>query len=157
VKMLTIKGVVVKPDTTKYTEAELKKSAKISLEKTAHNFGKVERGQKVLTKINLKNSGKDSLSIISSQAACSCITAKLMMEKKDKTSIEVKNIPPGKSGYLELVYFASADGNNADILTLTTNDKSSPKTAITLSAEVVSSLQEKSPLMEDKTTAPFGK
>jgi archaellum component FlaG (FlaF/FlaG flagellin family) len=157
VKMLAIKGIVVKPDTTKYTEAELKKSAKITPEKTSHNFGKVERGQKVLTKINIKNTGKDSLTILSSQAACSCITPKLMMDKKDKTSIEVKNIPPGKTAYLELVYFASADGLNSDILTLTTNDKANPRTAITLSAEVVTSLQETTPLKEDKTNVPFGK
>jgi archaellum component FlaG (FlaF/FlaG flagellin family) len=157
VKMLAIKGVVIKPDTTKYTEAELKKSSKVSIEKPSYNFGKVERGQKVLTKITVKNIGKDSLSFPSWQSACSCITPKLMMDKKDKTSIEVKNIPPGKSAYLELVYFASADGLNTDIITFTTNDKSNPRVAITLSAEVVNSLQEKSPLMEEKTNAPFGK
>ncbi len=157
VKMLTIKGIVIKPDTTKYTEAELKKSPKIVLEKNAHNFGKVERGQKVMTRISIKNNGKDSLAILSSQSACSCITPKLMMEKKDKTTIEVKNIPPGKTYFLELVYFASGDGMNTDILTLTTNDKSSPRTEIKLSAEVVASLQEKSPLMEDKSNVPFGK
>lgn len=157
VKMLIIKGVVIKPDTMKYTEAELKKSAKISLEKNSHNFGKVERGEKVSTKILVKNTGKDSLSLTSHQAACSCITAKLIMEKKDKTTIEVKNIPPGKSGFIELVYFASADGLNTDIVTLYTSDLASPRTAITLTAEVVNSLQEKSPIMEEKTIAPFGK
>ncbi len=157
VKMLTIKGIVIKPDTTKYSEAELKKSAKIELEKNAHNFGKVERGQRVLTRINVKNTGKDSLSILSFQSACSCITPKLMMEKKDKTTIEVKNVPPGKTYFIELVYFASGDGKNTDIVTLTTNDKANPRTEIKLSAEVVASLQEKSPLMEDKTNVPFGK
>ncbi len=110
-----------------------------------------------MTRISLKNAGKDSLSIVSSQAACSCITYKLMMEKKDKTTIEVKNVPPGKTYFLELVYFASGDGLNTDILTLTTNDKANPRTEIKLSAEVVASLQEKSPLMEDKTNVPFGK
>ncbi len=157
IKMLAIKGVVIKPDTTKYSEVELKKSAKAVLEKNAYNFGKVERGQKVLTKINLKNTGKDSLEIISYQSACSCITPKLMMEKKDKTTIEVKNVPPGKSYFIEFVYFAAGDGLNSDIVTLTTNDKSNPRITVTLSAEVVNSLQEKSPLMEEKTNAPFGK
>ncbi|HVD99581.1 MAG TPA: DUF1573 domain-containing protein [Cytophagaceae bacterium] len=157
VKMLTIKGVVVKPDTTKFSDTEIKKSAHISLEKNSHNFGKVERGQKVLAKINIKNTGKDSLFILSGQAACSCITYKLMMEKKDKTTMEVKNVPPGKTYFLELVYFASSDGPNTDIITFTTNDKATPRTEVKLSAEVVASLQEKSPLMEDKTVAPFGK
>lgn len=157
VKMLTIKGVVIKPDTTKYSEADLKKSAKIALEKNAHHFGKVERGQKVMTRINIKNAGKDSLSITSFQSACSCITPKLMMEKKDKTTIEVKNVPPGKTYFLEIVYFASGDGMNTDIVTLTTNDKATPRTEIKLSAEVVASLQEKSPLQEGDKNIPFGK
>jgi hypothetical protein len=78
------------------------------------------------------------------------------MEKKDKTTYEVKNIPPGKSGLLELVYFATSDGISTDILTLTTNDKANPRTAITVSAEVVATLQEKSPIMEEKSVAPFG-
>jgi hypothetical protein len=159
VKMLGIKGVVIKPDTTKFTEAELKKSPKIFLDKNSYHFGKVERGQKVMTKIFIKNNGKDSLTILGGQAACSCITYKLMMDnKKDKTSIEVKNIPPGKTYYVELVYIASGDGLNTDILTLTTNDKTNPRTAITLSADVVASLQEKSPVENpDKKTDPFGK
>ncbi len=160
VKMLGIKGIVIKPDTaTKYSEADLKKSPKIVLEKNSYHFGKVERGQKVSTKIVVKNTGKDSLSIISSQAACSCITSKLMMDnKKEKTSIEVKNIPPGKSGYIELIYFASGDGLNTDITTITTNDKATPRTPITLSADVVVSLQEKSPVENaDKKSDPFGK
>jgi len=157
VKMLVIKGIVIKPDTLKYTDAELKRSAKMNLEKTVYNYGKVERGEKVSTKIAVKNTGKDSLSILSYQAACSCITAKLIMEKKDKTTIEVKNIPPGKSGFIEFVYFATADGLNTDIVTLTTNDLSNVRVSVALSAEVVNSLQEKSPLMEDKSPTPFGK
>jgi hypothetical protein len=156
-KILTIKGVVVKPDTTKYSDAAIKKSARLVLDKTNHNFGKVERGQRVITRIDLKNTGKDTLKILSYQSACSCITPKLMMERKDKTTFEVKDVPPGKSAFLEIVYFASADGKNNDIVTLTTNDLSKPRTALSMSAEIVTSLQEKSPLMEEKNNVPFGK
>ncbi|MCS6824599.1 MAG: DUF1573 domain-containing protein [Cytophagaceae bacterium] len=156
VKMLTIKGIVVKPDTTKYSEADIKKSAKIALEKTAHNFGKVERGQKVLTKIVVKNIGKDTLKILNGQSACSCITYKLMMNKKDNTSYEVKDVPPGKTAFLELVYSAQGDGKNSDVITFTTNDLSTRRVAVTLSAEVVASLQDSSILMENKSNAPFG-
>ena len=67
-KVLNIKGVVVKEDTTKYTAAQLKKSPVLQLSKTAHNFGKVERGQRVIAKIDLKNTGKDTLKINSFQS-----------------------------------------------------------------------------------------
>ncbi len=156
VKVLTIYMVVVKADTTKYTEAQLKISSKISLEKNSYNFGKVEKGQKVMTKIVVKNSGKDSLSILSSQVACSCISFKLMMDnKKTKTAAEVKSIPAGKSGFIELVFTPNAEGLNTNIITLSTNDKTKPSTPITLTALVVTSLKEESPVKKDKVD-PFG-
>ncbi|MCU0429733.1 MAG: DUF1573 domain-containing protein [Cytophagaceae bacterium] len=157
VKMLTIKGVVIKPDTAKVTEAEKKKSPIFWAEKTSHHFGKVERGQKVVTRITVKNNGKDSLEIINAQAACSCITYKLMMEKKDKTTYEVKNVPPGKTAFLEFVYYPTGDGLNTDVITFQTNDKTQRRKALSMTAEVVNSLQEKSPVMEDKSNVPFGK
>lgn len=157
VKMLTIKGVVIKPDTAKVSEAQKKKSPLFWAEKTTHQFGKVERGQKVVTKIVVKNNGKDSLEIVNAQAACSCLTYKLMMEKKDKTTLEVKNVPPGKTAFLEFVYYPTGDGKNADVITFQTNDVTQPRKAFVMSAEVVNSLQEKSPVKEDNSSVPFGR
>lgn len=157
VKMLGIKGVVIKPDTAVVSAAEKKKSAIFWTDKTTHHFGKVERGQKVMTKIQVKNNGKDSLEITNGQAACSCITYKLMMDKKDKTSIEVKNVPPGKTAYLEIVYYPTGDGKNTDVLTLQSTDKNEKRKALVFSADVVNSLQEKSPVKEDNSNVPFGR
>lgn len=157
-KVLMIKGIVERKDTTKYTDAQLKNAAKLYMEKTAHNFGKVERGQRVAVKLVVKNMGKDTLKILRSQAACgSCLTQKLYIEKKDKTLSPVTGIAPGKSGILEVTYMPSGDATNQDVLTLFTNDYNAPKTVLRMTALVVESLIDKSPMIEDKSGAPFGK
>jgi hypothetical protein len=148
-KILYIKGIVDPKVTEKpvYTADELKKSPKITLDKTSYNFGKAERGQKVIYKFNVKNTGKTPLLITAGKAACGCVTYKL-----DKESVL-----PGKTGVLEVTYSPSMDGKNADVLTLMTNDLNNPKTQITLQAEVVESLTNQTPIKEDKNTVPFGK
>ncbi len=154
-KMLNIKGVV-EPATPEvsHSEAELKKAAKISVDKHQVNLGKVERGQQSSYSLKITNPGKDTLFVTKAQAACSCITHKLI---KEKSTEEVNYVLPGKSATLKLVYSPSADGYNRDILTLYTNDITTPRTAIVLEAEVVESLQQKSILQEGTGGAPFSK
>lgn len=154
-KMLNIKGVVEPktPEVT-HTEAELKKSAKLSVEKTSVNFGKVERGQHGLYSVKVSNAGKDTLFIQKSQIACSCASYKLV---KEKSAEEIKYILPGKSATLQITYSPAADGYNRDILTLYTNDIATPRTSITLESEVVESLQQKSIIQEGAGAAPFSK
>jgi hypothetical protein len=147
-KVLYIKGIV-EPKTTKpvYTAQELKASPKISMEKTSYNFGKIERGQKVVTKVNVKNTGKSPLNIQSVKSACNCISYKLDKE----------TIAPGKSAALEITYSPSYDGSNTDIATFMTNDLTNPTVTFTINSNVVESLTQKSPVMQEKTTVPFGK
>ncbi|HXA01805.1 MAG TPA: DUF1573 domain-containing protein, partial [Cytophagaceae bacterium] len=144
-----IKGIVDPKPTEKpvYTEDQLKKSPKAVVDKVAYNIGKVERGQKVTYKFNIKNTGKTPLLLTSGKSACGCITHKLDKE----------NILPGKTGVLEVTYAPVMDGKNSDVLTLITNDLNNPKTQLTLQAEVVESLTNQTPLKEDKTNIPFGK
>jgi hypothetical protein len=148
-KMLQIKGIVDPKVTDKpvYTADQLKKSPKTTVDKNTLNFGKVERGQKVVGKFTIKNTGKSPFLLTSAKSACGCITYKLDKE----------TILPGKSGVLEVTYAPSQDGKNSDILTLITNDLNVPKTQLTLQAEVVESLSNQTPLKEDKTNVPFGK
>ncbi|MFN3404119.1 MAG: DUF1573 domain-containing protein [Cytophagaceae bacterium] len=147
-KVVYIKGIVVKKDTTAApTPEKLKTSPKISFEKSSHNFGKIERGQKVAQKFTIKNVGKTPLSINSFQAACSCVTIQLPTEP----------IAPGKSIVVEMIYSPSYDGLNTDIVTFFTNDLASPRFAVTLQGEVVENLSNVSPLKEDKSNVPFGK
>jgi hypothetical protein len=148
-KVLYIKGIVDPKPTEKpvYTEDQLKKSPKATVDKTTYNFGKVERGQKVTYKFNIKNTGKTPLLLTSGKSACGCITHKLDKE----------NILPGKTGVLEVTYAPVMDGKNSDVLTLITNDLNNPKTQLTMQAEVVESLTNQTPRKEDKTNIPFGK
>ncbi|HEY8400994.1 MAG TPA: DUF1573 domain-containing protein [Cytophagaceae bacterium] len=147
-KMLIIKGVVEKKEEKPvYTEAELKSSPKAEIEKTSYAFGKIERGQKVVAKINLKNTGKESLTILGVQAACNCVSH----------SFPAGSVGSGKTETIEFTYGPYHDGENSDIVIITTNDKNNPKITINFTAEVVESLQQKSLLMEDNSKIPFGK
>lgn len=147
-KILYIKGIVdPKKEKLTYTPAQLKTSPKISVDKLNHNFGKLERGQKVSNKFTIKNSGKEPLVIKSVQSACNCITHK----------IDKETIPPGKSAIMEITYGPTYDGLNNDIVIITTNDLKNGRTQINLQSEVVESLTTKTPLKEEKTSVPFGK
>jgi hypothetical protein len=154
VKTLTIKGIVIKKEEKAApTEAELKKSAKFSIDKTENNFGKIERGQMVTYKFNVKNSGKDTLKITSAQSACSCINHKLY----NKENSLITFVMPGKSAVLEITYNPQGTGKNRDVVTLFTNDLSNPRVALVLTADVVESLIEKSPVKQDGSGSPFQK
>jgi hypothetical protein len=148
-KVLYIKGIVDPKPAEKpvYTMDQLKKSPHSLIEKLTYSLGKVERGQKVIQKINIKNTGKTPLLITAGKSACGCITYKL-----DKESVL-----PGKTGVLEVTYAPVMDGKNSDVLTLITNDLANPKTQIILQAEVVESLSNQTPIKEDRTNVPFGK
>ena len=152
---LGFRGITIAPDTSKPTEAQKKKSPVFGIEKTEHQFGKVETNQKVSVQIVVKNSGKDTLKISKAESACSCIEWKLMAPDKSKINKEVKGIAPGKSGVIELVY-APRDANATDIITFYTNDVKAKRKSIALKAKVVSSLQEEKGPREDKPLSPFG-
>lgn len=147
-KIVYIKGVVdPKKEKPTFTADQLKTSPKVSMDKSAYNFNKVEKGQKVFAKFTIKNSGKSPLTINSVQAACNCVTHKL-----DKEAI-----PAGKIAVLELTYLPTYDGANTDIVTIVTNDLNKTKQTITLTSYVVESLNSKSPMNQDGGNVPFGK
>ncbi len=144
-KVLFIKGVVNKEEEKpQYSPEELKKSAQLKLDKNEYNFGKIERGQKVVKEFQVKNTGKTPLTITKAQSACNCI----------KYTLTPATLEPGKSGKLELVYNPYQDGPNRDIVSLTTNDLNNPLMQIILQAEVVENLSNQSPLKESNQT-PF--
>lgn len=157
VGILYIKGIVLAkaaPDTLT-TEKQLKASSNVTVDRSAYNFGKVEKGQKVLTSFTVKNSGKDTLKFNSVQAACSCINYKLFKEKSTET---VEYILPGKSATMEITYYPSGVGKARDIFTIFSNSKVTPRLSVTLEADVVESLQQKSIIMDGGgDQAPFGK
>jgi len=163
-KVLTIKGIVIKkeevqtsPNTAtdkKASKAANKKEPKISLDKKDYFFGKIEKGQMVTTKFTVKNIGKDTLKINSVQAACNCINHKLV---SGKDNAAVTFVLPGKSATLELTYNPQSKGKARDVVTLFTNDPSNKRVPIALTADVVESLIEKSPVKQDDQGSPFQK
>lgn len=146
IKMLMIKGVVeAKAPEVTFTPDQLKKSSKAVFEKTTVNFGKVERNKPAVYSFKLTNAGKDTLFIKNTQIACYCTQFKL---KGEKSGTEVKYVLPGKSAKFEITYTPSSDGLNKDKLIVTTSDLVNNKVVITLDAEVVESLQQKSIMQE---------
>ncbi len=147
-KVLYIKGIVdPKKEKPTFTADQLKASPKAAIDKATYSFGKLEKGQKASAKFTIKNTGKTPLTLTSVQAACNCITHKL-----DKEAV-----PAGKSAILEITYGPTYDGKNTDIVTIITNDLNKSRQVITLNADVVETLTNKSPLSEDKSSVPFGK
>jgi hypothetical protein len=138
-KVIFIKGVVeTGSEKPEYTADELKKSPEHKIDKNEYNFGKIERGQKVVREFTVKNTGKNPLSISKAQSACNCI----------KYTLTPEVLEHNKSGKLEIVYSPYQDGQNRDIITLTTNDLKNPTIQISLVAEVVESLTNQSPVKE---------
>ena len=64
---------------------------------------------------------------------------------------------PGKSATLEISYSPLATGKNRDIITFFTNDPANPRIPVVLTAEVVDSLIEKSPVKQGDQGSPFQK
>jgi hypothetical protein len=146
IKMLMIKGVVeAKAPEVTFTPDQLKKSSKAVFEKTTVNYGKVERNKPAVYSFKLTNSGKDTLFIKNTQIACYCTQIKL---KAEKSGTEVKYILPGKTAKFEITYTPASDGLNKDKLIVTTSDLVNNKVIISLDAEVVESLQQKSIMQE---------
>ena len=139
-KTLTIKGIVIKKEEKPtLSEAQLKKASRADIDKTDHGFGKIERGQMVTYKFDIKNTGKDTLKIISYNSACNCIKYKLI---NVKDQAEEKYVLPGKTVHLELnysPYFPTtlSDNRLMDLITLFTNDPKNPKIELSLQSEIV--------------------
>jgi hypothetical protein len=142
-----IRGSVVKggePE-KKYNDAELKLSPKIVLEKTQHNFGKVEKGSKLTLKLNVQNLGRSDLRINQIVSACNCVSFTAKQEF----------IKSGESGVVELVYSPIAMNAQQDLVYFKTNDITNPSLLFTFKAVVLESLKDNSLLRENNSSVPF--
>ena len=130
-RVLTIKGFVgPKAEAKTYTAEELKNSPIVSMERTLFNFGKVEVGQNIHQKVKLTNKGKSNLKFSGIQVGCYCVNY----------TIPKQEIAPEESVELDLTYTPKNQGDQTDIVTLSTNDIVTTKPTITLQAKVVQSL-----------------
>lgn len=127
---LYIRGLVNPKVETKFTENEIKLSPKLVIEKTAHNFGRVEKGAKLLVKLDVKNLGRSDLLISNITNSCNCVT----FTKKQEF------IKSGETGQIEIVYAPNSMNNVVDYLYIKSNDVLKPSQKFTLQANVVETL-----------------
>jgi hypothetical protein len=147
-KILYIRGNVYKPeDKPVYTKEQIAASPVLVLDKIAHAFGKVERGQKVVTKFKVSNTGKSDLKISEFASICNCISAEL-------SKTEVK---PGQSAVLKVTYTPAGSNDVTDVLTIKSNDITKDAPKVSLKAVVVESLNKKTIMNESEQASPFGK
>ena len=146
-QILFIKGTVAAPNTVKkeYTPEQKANSPRVVIGKSYYDFGKLEAGQKAITKVTLKNTGKQPLIIQGIQSPCNCINYR----------ISTSQIAPGKEEILELTYTQRVLGEQIEKVTLISNDIVSSENAVTLKAKVVQSLNTTSIIKESSSAVPF--
>jgi hypothetical protein len=117
---LTFTCVVVDKSVAK---AAAIKQPKLKLSKNEFDFGSVEEGKLVETKIGFKNEGQGNLEISEVKTSCGC-TAALLSSKK---------LNPGESGNVRLeLDTANREGKLTRTVTIYSNDPDSPNQVITL-------------------------
>lgn len=146
-QVLYIKGTVVEKSELKASLSPEQKalSPRAALVKADHNFGKLENGQKAVTRISVKNTGKKDLTIDGILSACNCVTYKSLTPK----------IKPGSEGIVELTYIPRMLGDQIEVVKIASNDVVSPELTINLKAKVVQSLSAQSVLKESSNAVPF--
>jgi len=144
--VLTIKGDVISKSELKatLTPAQLAQSPRLVLDRTTHDFGKMESGQQVSVRFTVKNPGKQPLELGMLTSNCNCIGYKTVPP----------TIQPGQSAVVELLYAQRQIGQMTDVATLTSNDLNGD-VKITLKANVVRDLNGGSMVKENSAVVPF--
>ncbi|MDO7877791.1 DUF1573 domain-containing protein [Hymenobacter sp. ASUV-10] len=144
--VLTIKGAVLTKAEIKptLTPAQLAKSPHLEVDRTTHDFGKMESGQQQTARFTVRNTGKTPLELGGLTSGCYCVGYKN----------PPKPIAPGQSAVIELLYSQRQIGQISDAVTIASNDVSGD-TKITLKANIVKDLAGGSMLKESGTAVPF--
>jgi hypothetical protein len=122
---LSFSCVVVDKSVTKQAVAKL---PKLKLAKNEFDFGNVEEGKLVETKIGLKNEGQGTLEISEVKTSCGC-TAALLSSKK---------LNAGESGSVRLeLDTANREGKLTRTVTIYSNDPDAPNQVITLYVNIL--------------------
>lgn len=97
----------------------------VKFEKPTHDFGTVTAGETVTYKYKFTNTGNEPLIISNVKASCGCTTPSYTKEP----------VSPGETGYIDVQYRASGNGNVTKNVTITANTTPA-KTMIYLKANV---------------------
>ena len=145
-KVLSIKGTVLNKDEIRptLTPAQLAQSPHLVLDKSSHDFGKMEAGQQPTARFTVRNTGKSELVLGTLTSGCYCVGYKTTPAP----------IAPGQSAVVELLYTQRQLGQVSDVVTITSNDLSGDA-KITLRATIVRDLSGNSMVKESGTNVPF--
>ena len=145
-KVLTIKGAVLTKEEIRpsLTPAQLAQSPHLVLDRSTHDFGKLEVGQQPAARFTVRNTGKSPLVLGALSAGCYCVGYKTSPAP----------IGPGQSAVVELLYTQRQLGQVSDVVTIASNDLSGD-TKLTLRATIVRDLSGNSMVKESGTAVPF--
>lgn len=90
------------------------------------DYGTIEQGADPLRKFKFTNTSKDTVIISNAQGSCGCTVPTWPKEP----------IMPGKEGVIEVRYDTQRVGAFTKTVTLTTNDKTTPNTVLTIKGTV---------------------
>ncbi|MBD2766683.1 DUF1573 domain-containing protein [Hymenobacter sp. BT664] len=145
-KALSIKGTVLTKEEVKanLTPAQLAQSPHLVLDRSSHDFGKMEVGQQPIARFTVKNTGKTPLVLGALTSACYCVSYRTPPNP----------IAPGQSQVVELLYSQRQLGEVSNVVTITSNDLSGDA-KITLRATIARDLSGNSMVKESGTAVPF--
>ena len=146
-KVLNIKGVVEKNETSIYTAEEIAKSPKMQLNKNVFDLGTVLTRKKIVSSSTIENTGKTPLQIKSISSACRCISIDF---DRSQTTID-----PGKKGTLYFIYTSYQTGLKNEVGHIKSNDITDSQKKLSIKATVVNTLPQNSIMMENKSVSPF--
>ncbi len=109
------------------SDEELAKAPRLAFDKTAHNFGKMQKDAAAETEFLLTNNGQESLNIRLAKSNCGCTLVDL--EKED--------IKPGETVKLKVKFDSKGRrGRQYKTVTVFSNDPTAPTQVLSLRAEV---------------------
>ncbi|WP_017732231.1 DUF1573 domain-containing protein [Nafulsella turpanensis] len=110
------------------TEEEIVQAPRLQLDKTVHEFGKVNEGKLVETTFQITNTGKQPLNIRKTKANCGCTVS----------APEKDTLAPGESSNIKVTFDTKGRrGNQYKTVTIFSNDPLAPTQTVTLKGEVV--------------------
>jgi len=120
------KATTVDDSQSKVVSAE--NAPKIVVEKAEHDFGKIDKTQKVTAKIKFQNTGKGVLEIKDVKTSCGCTAA-----KPDKRAYQ-----PGEHGEVSVTFNPSRfQGPITKTVTILTNDPENPQYKCKIKADII--------------------
>jgi Protein of unknown function (DUF1573) len=105
---------------------------KITFKRLVHDFGDLDRGGKVETSFEFENSGDATLQIDEVTTSCGCTSA----------ALKKKTYAPKEKGTIPVTFNSqNFEGKITKRITVSTNDKSSPKTILTIQGTILTDVQ----------------